>query len=149
MSLERFLPQSLRKYKIYVKFVLAGGTAAGTNLALLFFFTDILGIYYLISTTLSFIIAYFVSFYLQKYWTFRDNSRDKMAKQMSLYFIVGATNLGINDTGMYLLVDKAHLHHLIAQVVMGGIIAISSFLIYKFFIFKEQEGDGINGKEKT
>ena len=127
----------ITKYKLYIKYIIAGGTAAATNLAILIFMTDVLNIYYLISTTVAFIIAYFVSFYLQKFWTFRDNSRDQIVKQMSVYFMVGVVNLGINDGGMYVLVDKVKLHHIPSQIIMGALIAIGSFMIYRFIIFKK------------
>jgi putative flippase GtrA len=127
----------LTKYKVYVKYLIAGGTAATTDLVLLFIFHDIFKIKVVVSATLAFVIAFFVSFYLQKFWTFRDNSRDKLKQQMGVYFLVGATNTGINAVAMYVLVEKNHLWYMLAQVIVAGSIALYSFLIYKFFIFKE------------
>ena len=127
----------LIKYKIYVKYIIAGGTAATTDLVLLYIFHDAMKIKVVASATLAFIIAFFVSFYLQKFWTFRDNSRDKMKQQMGVYFIVGAINVGINAAGMNFLVNKLHVWYLLSQIIMGGSIAVYSFLVYKFFIFKK------------
>lgn len=129
----------LDKRKTIVKYLISGGTAAATDLVLLYILTDILGIYYLLSASLAFIVAFFVSFFLQKFWTFRDNRRDKMYQQMTIYFIVGLTNLGINTGGMYLLVSKMIIPYLLAQIIMGLIIAIGSFLIYRFIIFNKKE----------
>lgn len=132
-----FLSQVYKK-KIYVKYIISGGTAAGVDLVLLYILTDIVGLWYLLSAILAFIAAYFVSFYLQKFWTFRDNSRQRIYQQMTLYLIVGLTNLSINTFGMYILVDKLKVMYILAQIIMGALIAISSFLIYKFIIFKKQ-----------
>lgn len=129
----------LDKRKTIVKYIISGGTAAVTDLALLYILTGLLGIYYLLSAGIAFIIAFFVSFFLQKFWTFRDNNREKMYKQMSLYFIVGVTNLGINIGGMYVLVDKFNIMYILAQIIMGALIAIFSFLIYRFVIFKKRK----------
>ncbi len=123
--------------KLFVKYVIAGGTAAVTDLVLLYVFTDILHLWYLFSAIIAFIIAFFVSFYLQKFWTFRDNSRDRIYAQASLYFLAGLMNLAINTGGMYLLVDKLGVIYLGAQIIMGALIAATSFLIYKFIIFKK------------
>ena len=92
--------------KQYVKFIISGGTAAITDLVLLYIFTDILGLWYLISAAAAFIVAFFVSFFLQKFWTFRDNSRDRIFKQLGQYLTVGIVNLCINTMGMYVVVDK-------------------------------------------
>jgi len=126
----------LDRRKTIVKYIISGSTAAATDLILLYFLTDILKIYYLLSASIAFIIAFFVSFYLQKFWTFRDNNKEKIYKQMSLYFVVGVTNLGINTGGMYILVDRFKIMYILAQILMGGVIAIGSFLIYRFIIFK-------------
>jgi len=138
--IEFFLKQAYKK-KIYIKFIISGTTAAVTDLALLYFFTDILGLWYLLSAILAFIIAYFVSFSLQKFWTFRDNSQKKIYQQMSLYFLVGVVNLGANSWAMYILVDKFRVWYILAQVIISGFLAVSNFLIYKLIIFKKRKKD--------
>lgn len=136
------------KYKIFIKFIISGGIAGFIDLSLLYILTDILNIWYLLSAGLAFIIAFFVSFTLQKFWTFRDNNRKKFYQQISLYFIVGVMNLFLNTGGMYLLVDRFKIWYLLAQVIIGGFLGINSFLIYKFIIFKKKRiesrkrGDG-------
>jgi glycosyltransferase involved in cell wall biosynthesis/putative flippase GtrA len=92
-----------------------------------------------LSSSFAFLIAYFVSFSLQKFWTFRDNGRGKIRQQMSLYFIVGVINLLLNGSGMYLLVDKLGVMYLLAQIIMGAILGFSSFVIYRFVIFEKRK----------
>ncbi|MFH1427381.1 MAG: GtrA family protein, partial [Patescibacteria group bacterium] len=65
------------------------------------------------------------------------NDLARLSQQMSLYFFVGVVNLGVNTLGMYILVDYFNIYYILAQVIMGGLIAISSFIIYRFFIFKK------------
>jgi len=137
----------LEKYKLIIKYIISGGTAASVDLACLYIFTDVLGVWYITSASLSFLIAYFVSFSLQKFWTFRDNGREKIYKQMSLYFMVGVTNLLLNALGMYLLVDGFGVMYLLAQIIMGALLGFSSFLIYKFIIFEKKKIEARRGKE--
>ena len=125
--------------KVYIKYVIGGGTAAFVDLFLLYVLTDIFHLWYLYSAGLAFLAAFLVSFYLQKFWTFRDNSNKKIHKQMAAYFAVGAVNLGVNTGGIYLLVEKFNFDYLWAQIIMGALIAVGSFLIYRFVIFKEDK----------
>lgn len=125
----------LFSYKRLIKYVISGGTAAITDLSLLFVFYEVLEINVVVAATLAFIAAFFVSFYLQKFWTFRDNSKDKMKRQMFVYFAVGAANTLVNAWSMDLLVNSWHVWYLLAQVIASGTIALYSFIIYKFFIF--------------
>lgn len=125
------------KHKVIIKYIIAGGTAATVDLSLLFVFTHFFKLYYLLSATLAFLIAFFVSFFLQKFWTFRDDSRDVMYKQMASYLLIALLNLAMNNLIMYLLVDKAKIWYMFAQVLAGGIVAMWSFLIYRFLIFNK------------
>lgn len=141
----------LLKYKRIIKYLIAGGTAALVDLSLLYFLTDILDIWYLISASLAFIVAFFVSFFLQKFWTFRDTDKEIMYKQMGVYLAVALTNLVLNIAFMYILVDGFKIWYMSAQFVVGGLIACESYFVYKTFIFnlsprhKLVEGDNNAG----
>ena len=126
------------KYKVIVKYIISGTTSAVVDLFLLYFFTTVFNLWYLFSAGLSFMVAYLVSFSLQKFWTFRDNNKD-IYKQMTIYFVVGVVNLFINTVGMYLLVDSFGVWYLLAQVIMGASLGFSSFLIYRFVIFAKKK----------
>lgn len=134
-----FLLKLANKYKVYIKYLISGGTATFIDLFLLFIFHSIFDISIVPAATLAFLMAFFVSFYLQKFWTFRDNSKEKIGKQGILYFIVAAANLGVNAIGMYFLAEVLHVWYLLAQIIMCGAIAFYSFLIYNFLIFNKTE----------
>ena len=125
----------IHRKKEIIKYLISGGTAAAVDLSILYFLTDILAVWYLLSAVAAFTIAFFVSFFLQKFWTFRDNDKNAMARQMAYFFLVGLINLGVNTVGMYILVDRFGLWHILSQIIISGMIALSSFIIYKFFIF--------------
>ena len=133
----KFLTRQAQKNKIYIKYFIAGVTSAAVHLLILTIFYRFLGVWVVVSTSLGFIVAFFISFYLQKFWTFRDNSRDKFYKQMMIYFMVGAINMSLNASFMYYLVEKLGIWYLLSQVMVNGVIAIESFLVYKFVIFKK------------
>lgn len=124
------------KYTKLVKYIISGGTAATTDIVLLYFFTSIMGIWYLFSAILAFLIAFIVSFTLQKFWTFEDYATDQLKSQMLLYFIITATNLVINTLLMYVFVDLLNVHYLLSQVIVGAIVACQSYFVYQKFVFK-------------
>lgn len=120
-----------------IKYIIAGGTAAVIDIVLLYVFTDIFGIWYLYSTAIAFTIAFFFSFGLQKFWTFKDRSTDRVHKQACVYFIVSTCNFALNTLFVYLLTDFLHLHYVFGQILALGVLAISSYFIYSVFIFQE------------
>lgn len=124
------------KYKRPIKYVISGGTAAFTDLAILFILEHFFDKHYLVASMVAFSVAFFVSFLLQKFWTFKDNSMDTVHHQMFKYLFVGLVNLGINTLFMYIFVDIMGVWYILAQILSGFIIACGSFFIYKIFIFK-------------
>ena len=125
------------KYRLLVKYLISGFCATFTNLLILFLLTGVLGFYYLLSSVIAFLIAFLVSFFMQKFWTFRDESKDRIKKQMFLYFLVVGLNLCLNTLIMYYLVDFLFIHYLLAQIITSLALAILSFFLYKI-IFKEE-----------
>ena len=128
------------RFDTVVRYLIAGGIAAGTDLGFLYVFTDVLGIWYLLSAVLAFLIAFVVSFVLQKFWTFGDKNTDVWKSQAALYFIVTSTNLGLNTLLMYLFVDQFGIHYLLSQIIISAGIACESFFVYQIFIFRKNHG---------
>lgn len=123
-------------YARIFRFLVSGGTSTFTNIFLLYLFTDIFGIWYIISAVMAFIAAFIVSFSLQKFWTFNDMSKDGIHRQAIIYFTAALINLFINAGLLYVFVEYLKLHYLIAQVIISVFIAIENYFIYQFVIFK-------------
>lgn len=126
-----------------VRYLISGGTAAVVFLGLLYLLTDIFGIWYLLSSTLSFIFAFVVSFTLQKLWTFRNTHVYDIKRQLFLYFVTALAGLSANAIFMYVLVDIAGLWYIFAQVLSSGTIAIITFFVYGNIIFYHAQKNNI------
>ena len=123
------------QFKI-IRFLIAGGSAALTQLSLTYILTDIVGIWYVISAVLSVAVAFVVSFTLQKFWAFKNFSKDKLLLQLFLYLVFLIWNMSLTGFASYILVDYVHLHYLLAQVFIGGVIAVQNFFLYQNYIFR-------------
>ncbi|MFH1583341.1 MAG: GtrA family protein [Candidatus Falkowbacteria bacterium] len=134
-----FFFKNWHHFKQATRFLIAGGTSALVNFSLLYFFTDILGFWYLLSSVLSFIVSFFVSFYLQKFWTFGDKNKDILHKQLIIYLLLALFNLVVNTVLMYVLVDLFGLWYMLAQFFVTGTIATWNFMAYKFFVFNQEK----------
>ncbi len=131
------IKQNADKYTKVFRYLFSGGTAAFVDLFLLHIFVEYLHIWYLFSAIIAYLLAFFVSFILQKYWTFQETTRENIHKQMVWHFCLGLINLSINTVMLYVLVDFVGLHYMFAQILISGILATGSFFVYKFFIFKK------------
>lgn len=123
------------RHKI-LRFLISGGSATAIDFFFLYAFTEWVGFYYLASSVLAFLISIVVSFILQKFWTFKNSSREDMHQQALTYISVAVLNLVINTSLVFIFVEYAGLHYLLGQFLSSGFIALESFFIYHFIIFK-------------
>lgn len=125
-----------------VRFVISGGTATLVNLATLYILTHFLGIWYLYSSILAFAASFFVSFSLQKFWTFGENSRDRMQAQAALFLGVMLFALSLNTVLIYMFVELANAHYLLGQLASGILIAFVNYFSYKHVVFTHKRIEG-------
>lgn len=120
-----------------LRYILSGLTATTLNLLAVYVFTDWLLIYYLLSSMIGFTLGLIVSFFLQKFWTFSDQSRLTIHWQAAMFFATAVAGVGLNSFLVYCFVEFVSLHYLTAQILAGVIIAGINFLIYQKLIFSK------------
>lgn len=130
-----FASDSFRQYAQVARFIISGGMAFLTNITLLFLLTNNIGIWYLTSSVIAFLGAFFVSFSMQKYWTFQSREFGVIVNEVGRTIILTLINLFLNTVFMYLFVEFMHIHYLFAQILSAGIIAIETYFVYKNVIF--------------
>lgn len=119
-----------------IKYTLAGGVATIANLISLYIFHDLFEIKIVIATSLSFMVAFIVSFFLQKFWTFKNKQRSYI-KQISYYLIINLVNFFANASLMVWLVNHLRVNYIISQILVSGGLGITSYLLYKYLVFKK------------
>lgn len=129
----------LSKYKDKIKFVVAGFLATVVNLFFLFIFFQLLEIKIIYAASSAWLLAFIISFSLQKFWTFRNFSIKKMPKQLLYYIIILIISLILNARWMYLLVEGLEIYYLLAQIIVILVIGFLNYFVYKFIIFKEKK----------
>lgn len=135
------------KYKDKIKFVISGVTATAADFVLLIILHGFMEINVVVSSVIAFAAAFFVSFYLQKFWTFRNNDKKAIGRQMLMYLAVALTGLSITAGGMFFLVIKLGVWYILAQAMVGVSLAIGNFLVYKMFIFKKKREEGADASD--
>ena len=132
------------RHRQILKFLIAGGTSTSVDILIYSLLVYFANLWYVASSIISFIIAFWISFGLQKFWTFRDKNTEKIMKQTYLYFFVAIINLGISTLLIYLFVDYVHIHKFLSKVSANIIIAAESFFVYRHFVFAKRDNGEIN-----
>lgn len=118
--------------------MVAGGTAALSNLVLFYIFLNWFHIWYLIASIASFILSVIVGFYMQKYLTFKDANKSETLRQAGIFFLVSMINLGINVLLMLLFVEVFKIDKILSKVFTLAILACWNFFVYEKFVFNKK-----------
>ena len=118
--MERFLLFAKQTFKYYF----AGTTGVIINLGLLYFFTDILGIWYIVSQGIAVAIAITSSFFIHKSWTFKKEIIEERTLERYIKFIIICLTGMVMQLGLtYALVENLlfyYLHAAIISVIIAG-----------------------------
>lgn len=131
---------SAENIKQFLSYFGVGGTAAIVEW-ITFFAMDRIGLPYLISTMIAFVVATFANWYLGRIFTFKNSAyKNQKTKEISLVFLVSAIGLGFNLLLMYLFVDvigmNAGLLKTVAKILATGIVFIWNYLSRKLWVYR-------------
>ncbi|MDO8589694.1 MAG: GtrA family protein [bacterium] len=118
-----------------IRYLISGGSAAVINLTMLFILVHFFYMWYLLASVVAFIVAVAVSFMMQKFFTFNDYTKEKIRQQSLVYLGIQILNLGVNALLLYISVDMLHIHYLISQFFVLGLVAVYSFFVFKYLVF--------------
>lgn len=121
----------------FVKFCIVGGAAAASGFVLLYFLTDILGLHYLLSYAISFVLVNAASFAATALFAFRDATFTQWTR-LGRYYLISATSLLGNSLMLYLAVDVIGLWYLAAAIVLAALNAPVNYLLHRRFTFRVQ-----------
>lgn len=118
----------------FMRSLVAGCCTALLNIGLLYFLTEYGGLYYLLSASIAYVVAFVTNFVLQKYWVFQEN-QGGVGTQFVRYVLLGGLNFTLNLTLLYALTEWARLWYIGSQVLVTGLLFILNFLVARAYIF--------------
>lgn len=86
----------------------------------------------------SFFITFPIGFFMSKYVVFKDSTIPGQV-QLFRYLMVCLFNLALNYILLKILVERFHIHPVMAQVMTSGVVIVFSYLAQRHFSFKSTE----------
>ncbi len=118
-----------------MRFGLVGLCAAAVHISLLAFFVEIGQLKPLIANIIAFIIAFQVSYWGHRIWTFNGTTASHRVALPRLFLVCG-TGFIANEGLFYVFLTVFNLPYPIAQFFVLSILPLVSFTMGKFWVFK-------------
>ncbi|WP_367269925.1 GtrA family protein [uncultured Methanobrevibacter sp.] len=117
------------------RYIFVGGTAFVVDFFFLYFFSDICGIYYLISAVLSFIISVLVNYLMSTKWVFNQDNIQNKVLEFNLFILISTIGLGFTEILLYFFTDIVGLYYLISKVIAAIIVLFWNFLARRVMFY--------------
>jgi dolichol-phosphate mannosyltransferase len=132
-----------KEVRRFLKFCVVGLSGVGVNMFFLWFFTEILKIFYLFSSPLAIELSVLNNFVLNDLWTWRDRGRPgKMNyfKRMVQYHIsVSVSAIIANIFLLWFLTEIFHFYYLLSNLLGIAAGAVLNYFINDRWTFRYQQ----------
>ncbi|AMD18445.1 polysaccharide synthesis protein GtrA [Methanobrevibacter sp. YE315] len=117
------------------RYIFVGGTAFVVDFFFLYFFSDICGIYYLISAVLSFIISVLVNYIMSTKWVFNQDNIDNKVLEFNLFILISTIGLVFTEILLYFFTDIVGLYYLVSKIISAIIVLFWNFLARRVMFY--------------
>jgi putative flippase GtrA len=134
--------RSLYRYlisHIVIRYIISGGTAAVVNLGVFALLVRFAPIAPIISSVCASCVAFWTSFLLQKFFTFKDGAPISF-RQLSTFLLIFLCNL-VLTTSLFWVFSHISDISIIDQFCAISITAVFSFFTYRFLVFGSGRND--------
>lgn len=126
----------------FIKFGIVGGSGILVNMGGLWFFTEVVGIYYLISSVLAIGLAMISNFVWNDLWTWRDRGEPGVKAyltRMAKFIVVSSIAAYIGNLGiLWILTHFFHIYYLISNLIGIAVGTMLNYSANNFWTFRSR-----------
>lgn len=120
----------------FCRYIFVGGIAFFVDFSFLYIFTEFLGIFYLLSATISFVLGLIVNYILSLIWVFNKRKLRNKAHEFTIFALVGVFGLGLNDVMIYSFTTYLGLYFLFSKIISQVVVLLWNFFARRYVLFR-------------
>ena len=128
---EFFTRQTLKQLSRYL---VVGFLTVGLEFLNLRLLTEVLGLWYITSNSIAYVISFAINYTLNRIWSF--GSKGALKKQLVMYGVLFVVNLVLSNVMMYLFTDIIGMKYMVSKLFAVGAVVSWNFVLYKKVIYK-------------
>lgn len=118
----------------FMKFGVVGVIAFCIDYGLLAFLTEVFGINYLVSATISFTVSVIFNYIASMRYVFTHKESLSKRKEFIIFVILSVIGLIINNACMWAGVELFGIHYLITKIGATAVVMVWNFVTRKIFL---------------
>lgn len=116
-----------------------GGAAFVVDYATLFVLTNYVGVQYLWSAAIAFVLGLVANYLLSISWVFRNRGDLSRWQEFLFFAVIGVVGLGFNELIMYACTDLMHIHYMVSKLISTAIVFFWNFFARKYLLFTKKK----------
>ncbi len=122
----------------FLKFAIIGTSGICINMAFLYLFTSVMGIYYMASAIYAIEISILWNFIFNNIWTWKDRKKQKLYKKIVKYHIsTGLSAILGNWLILLILTEFFSVYYLVSNLIGIAAATIANFLLSDLWTFRK------------
>ena len=116
------------------RFLATGTLCVALNVLIITLLTEGLGLHYLLSTSVCFVLVTLVGFCLNRVWTFRKRGKEAR-RDLTRYVVVTITQFLVSLLGCGICVEMLHIPYPLTLLLLSGLFAPATYLLHRRWSF--------------
>ena len=121
-----------------MRFGIVGVIAFVIDYSVLLLLTEVAGIHYLISSAVAFLVSVIFNYILSITFVFETDKSKSKGAQFSLFAVMSAGGLGINQLMMWLLSDIMFIPYQLSKFLATAVVMVYNFVTRKLFLERKE-----------
>lgn len=132
----------MKKFKLtkeLVLYVVFGALTTVVSFVSYYACNTMLGIHYLASNIVSWILAVLFAYITNKLFVFESKglSKKELAREFFAFIAARLVSLGMEELGLWLMIGTLHWNENLAKLIMQVVVVIANYVFSKLLIFKK------------
>ncbi|MCC6109010.1 MAG: GtrA family protein [Denitrobacterium sp.] len=118
----------------FMKFGVVGVIAFVIDFGLLVLLTEVFGVNYLVSATISFVVSVIFNYVASMRYVFTHKEDMSRRKEFVIFVVLSAIGLVINDVCMWAGVTLLAINYMVTKIFATVVVAVWNFVTRKIFL---------------
>ncbi len=139
--IEKLLKEQTNNTLIQIfRYTLSGAISVTVDIYFLLFFTEVMGIHFLLSAAMAYVLSVIVNYMTSINWVFNQHNNRNVAAQLGIFMITGLICLCILESAMWHLTHAAHFHYMEAKIFIMLATSLLNFHLRRYLLSTAQGG---------